>query len=111
MVTLLPKGKGRVVAERLDIWRQAICHFVALSLVREVARDLSDEGNSMTATRRKDGLSKFRRYRQNQGRQGMKLMRLRVPDPHREGFAAEAARQAALLRSAPEEVDAPPVAE
>lgn len=39
-------------------------------------------------------------------RKGMKLLRLWVPDPKAPGFAAEARRQAALLRDAPEEREA-----
>ena len=47
--------------------------------------------------------SKFARYRQNKRRQGMKLLRIWVPDPNAPGFAEEVKRQAALLRDAPEE--------
>ena len=36
----------------------------------------------------------------------MKLVRLCMPDPRTSGFAAEAERQASLLRGAPEEADA-----
>jgi hypothetical protein len=38
--------------------------------------------------------------------QGMKLLRVWVPDPTRPEFAAEAARQARLLRGRPEEAEA-----
>ena len=47
--------------------------------------------------------SKFARYRQNKRRQGMKLLRIWVPDPNAPGFAEEVSRQAALLRDAAEE--------
>ena len=50
-----------------------------------------------------DELSKFQRYRASKRRQGMKLLRVWVPDPAAPGFAAEAQRQAALLCGAPEE--------
>jgi hypothetical protein len=50
--------------------------------------------------------SKSARYRQNKRRQGMKLLRLWVPDPNAPGFAEEVARQAALLRGAPEQEEA-----
>lgn len=50
-----------------------------------------------------DGPSKFQRYRIRKHRQGMKLLRVWVPDPAAPDFAAEARRQAALLRGAPEE--------
>jgi Protein of unknown function (DUF3018) len=50
--------------------------------------------------------SKSARYRQNKRRQGMKLLRIWVPDPNAPGFAEEVARQAALLRGAPEEEEA-----
>jgi hypothetical protein len=53
-----------------------------------------------------DGLDKFRRYRANRKASGMKLLRVWVPDPHAPGFRDEARRQAALLRGAPEEIEA-----
>lgn len=53
-----------------------------------------------------DGLSKFQRYRASQRARGMKLLRIWVPDPHAPGFREDAERQAALLRGAPEELDA-----
>ncbi len=54
---------------------------------------------------RHDGQTKFQRYRENYKSRGMKLLRVWVPDPQAPGFAQEAARQAALLRAAPEEAD------
>jgi hypothetical protein len=53
-----------------------------------------------------DGLTKFQRYRQQKAHNGMKLLRVWVPDPHRPEFAAEAQRQGLLLRAAPEEAEA-----
>ena len=53
-----------------------------------------------------DGLDKFTRYRANRRVQGMRLLRVWVPDPRLPGFREEARRQAALLRDAPEEVEA-----
>ncbi|AWN42180.1 antitoxin MazE family protein [Methylobacterium durans] len=53
-----------------------------------------------------DGLTKFQRYREARRRKGMKLLRVWVPDPAAPGFQAEARRQAALLRDAPEEAEA-----
>ena len=53
-----------------------------------------------------DESSKFQRYRASKRRQGMKLLRVWVPDPAAPDFAAEARRQAALLRDAPEEREA-----
>lgn len=53
-----------------------------------------------------DGSNKFQRYRANKHRQGMKLLRVWVPDPTAPDFAAEARRQAALLCGAPEEREA-----
>jgi len=50
--------------------------------------------------------SKFRRYREAQRQRGMKLLRVWVPDPRRPEFAAESARQAAMLRGRPEEQEA-----
>ena len=47
-----------------------------------------------------------RRKTRTPSRKGMKLLRLWVPDPKAPGFAAEARRQAALLRAAPEEREA-----
>lgn len=49
-----------------------------------------------------DGLDKFQRHRANRRSQGMKLLRIWVPDPRAPGFAAEAKRQAALLRGTPD---------
>ena len=54
----------------------------------------------------KDSLGKFQRYRATRKARGMKLLRVWVPDPHAEGFAAEARRQAGVLRGAPEEAEA-----
>ena len=51
-------------------------------------------------------LSKFQRYRLAQTRRGMKLLRIWVPDTKRPEFAAEASRQAKLLRDRPEEAEA-----
>jgi hypothetical protein len=50
----------------------------------------------------KDAPSKFARYRANKRNQGMKLIRLWVPDPSAPGFREEAARQAALINAAPD---------
>jgi Protein of unknown function (DUF3018) len=49
---------------------------------------------------------KFRRYREAKQRRGMRLLRIWVPDPRRPEFAAEAERQAELLRERPEEREA-----
>jgi len=53
-----------------------------------------------------DGLTKFQRYRQQQQRRGMKLLRIWVPDPNRPEFAAEARRQGLSLRGRAEEAGA-----
>ncbi len=53
-----------------------------------------------------DGLTKFQRYRLSKERQGMKLLRVWVPDPSRPEFAREAERQAELLRARPEQNEA-----
>jgi hypothetical protein len=53
-----------------------------------------------------DGLTKHQRFRRKQARKGMKLLRIWVPDPSSPEFAAEAERQAKLLRGRPEEEDA-----
>ena len=58
------------------------------------------------AVAKADGLSKFQRFRRSQARKGMKLLRIWVPDPSSPKFAAEAERQATLLRGRPEEEDA-----
>jgi hypothetical protein len=50
-----------------------------------------------------DGLDKFSRYRAGRKAQGMKLLRIWVPDPAAPGFREEARRQAAALRDAPEQ--------
>lgn len=51
-------------------------------------------------------MDKFSRYRATRRARGMKLVRVWVPDPRAPGFEAEARRQAALLRGAPEEAEA-----
>ncbi len=60
----------------------------------------------MPRVARSDGLDKFGRYRANRKAQGMKLLRIWVPDPSLPGFHEEARRQAALLREAPEQGEA-----
>ena len=51
-------------------------------------------------------MNKFQRYRLAKSRRGMKLLRIWVPDTKRPEFAAEAARQGALLRGRPDEKEA-----
>jgi Protein of unknown function (DUF3018) len=51
-------------------------------------------------------MSKFQRFRLAKSRKGMKLLRIWVSDTKRPEFAAEAARQGALLRGRPEEKEA-----
>jgi len=53
-----------------------------------------------------DGMTKFQRYRRGQLNNGMKLLRVWVPDPTRPEFALEADRQAKLLSGRPEEKEA-----
>jgi hypothetical protein len=48
----------------------------------------------------KDGHDKFSRYRASKRAQGLKLVRLWVPDPEAPGFREEAKRQAALINAA-----------
>jgi hypothetical protein len=55
---------------------------------------------------KQDGHDRAGRYRANKRRQGMRLLRIWVPDPAAPGFRDEAKRQAALLRGAPEEAEA-----
>lgn len=50
--------------------------------------------------------SKYQRYRARRAGQGMRLLRIWVPDPSAPGFLEEARSQAALLRGAPEETEA-----
>jgi hypothetical protein len=47
--------------------------------------------------------SKYQRFRARRAHQGMKLLRVWVPNPTAPGFREEAERQAAILRGAPEE--------
>jgi Protein of unknown function (DUF3018) len=58
------------------------------------------------AVAKADGLTKFQRFRRRQANKGMKLLRIWVPDPSSPEFAAEAERQAKLLRGRPEEKEA-----
>ena len=60
----------------------------------------------MSQTVPKAAPSKFARYRASKRNKGMKLLRIWVPDPNAPGFAEETERQAALLRGAPEELEA-----
>lgn len=50
----------------------------------------------------KDGHDKFSRYRATKQQQGLKMIRLWVPDPAAPGFREEARRQAALVNAAPD---------
>ena len=52
------------------------------------------------------GQDKLHRYQQAPRDKGMKLLRIWVPDPRSPTFREEARRQAALLRGAPEELEA-----
>lgn len=60
----------------------------------------------MTRAKPDDGLSKFQRYRRAQKRDGMKLLRIWVPDPSTPEFQAEVARQAEILNGAEEDEEA-----
>jgi len=60
----------------------------------------------MAKPAKKTGPDKFQRYRDRRKAQGMKLLRVWVPDPHAQGFRRKARNQAALLRGAPEEREA-----
>lgn len=60
----------------------------------------------MTAFTAEQNLTKFQRYRARRMAQGMKLLRVWVPNPQAPGFAEEAQRQSALLRGTPEEAEA-----
>jgi Protein of unknown function (DUF3018) len=71
-----------------------------------VKRSGPKSGRPKRAVAKADGLSKFQRFRRAQARKGMKLLRIWVPDPSSPEFAAEAERQARLLRGRPEEEDA-----
>ena len=52
------------------------------------------------------GENKYQRFRARRAQQGMKLLRVWVPDPAAPGFIEEAKRQAAVLKSRPEESEA-----
>jgi hypothetical protein len=64
-----------------------------------------NQGDDMPGSKRdlKDGLAKFQRYRLTREREGMRLLRVWVPDPRRPEFVAEAKRQADPLRVRPEQ--------
>ena len=81
-------------------------HGIALQIATKTAQIGCAQPNgtpAMPRPARHDGLDKFQRLRVNRKAQGMKLLRIWVPDPNAPGFAEEASRQAALLRHAPEE--------
>lgn len=57
----------------------------------------------MSEPLRADRPSKCARYRERKRAQGMKLLRIWVPDPNAPGFVDKVAREAERLRGAPEE--------
>ena len=60
----------------------------------------------MPRATRTESADKFRRYRARRKAEGMKLVRVWIPDPTSPEFAAKAQREAEVLRGAPEEEDA-----
>ena len=60
----------------------------------------------MTKPAKKADFDKFKRYREARKASGQRLLRIWVPDPRAAAFRKKAARQAALLRGAPEEGEA-----
>jgi hypothetical protein len=54
----------------------------------------------------KPTLSKFQRYRASKRAKGMRLVRIWVPDVRAPGFVEEAQRQANLLETKPEQIEA-----
>jgi hypothetical protein len=60
----------------------------------------------MSRPAKEDGHTRASRYRANKRHQGMRLLRIWVPDPRAPGFREEARRQAEILRAAPEEAEA-----
>ena len=62
--------------------------------------------HTMPQIKPREGRSKSQRYHRAPRRDGMKLVRIWVPDPSVPGFREEATRQAALLKGAPEEAEA-----
>lgn len=55
---------------------------------------------------KEDGQNRAGRYRAHKRQQGMRLLRMWVPDPRAPGFREEARRQAKILRAASEEAEA-----
>ncbi len=51
-------------------------------------------------------ISKFQRYRRTKQSKGMRLLRLWVPDTRSTAFKKEIRREVALLREAPEQLEA-----
>jgi len=51
-------------------------------------------------------ISKFQRYRRTKQSKGMRLLRLWVPDTRSTAFKKEIRREMALLRGAPEQLEA-----
>ncbi len=52
-----------------------------------------------------NGRNRFKRYRDNKRRRGMRLLRMWVPDLHASDFAVEAVRQAVIINGAADAVD------
>jgi hypothetical protein len=60
----------------------------------------------MPRTARNDTSDKFQRYRARRKADGMKLVRIWIPDPHSPEIGARAQREAEVLRGAADERDA-----
>lgn len=59
----------------------------------------------MPRTAPQNAQSKFARYRASKKKQGLKLLRIWVPDVNAPGFAEEVARQAAIINAAPDDAE------
>ena len=97
-------GRTSVIAKRVGakMGRTSVIAKRTVGPKKAVAKKVGQK----RAVAKPDGLTKFQRFRRRQAHQGMKLLRIWVPDPHSPGFVAEAARQAELLRGRPEEQEA-----
>ena len=67
---------------------------------------LFSQDSIMARPAAQDRADKFSRYRAGKRSQGLKMLRLWVPDPAAPGFAKEAARQARLTMGDPDSADA-----
>jgi hypothetical protein len=87
---------------RVRLTAEEVAHYLS---DRDVLCHRRDRRIALPRPAAKDDQSKYARYRASKKRQGLKLVRLWLPDVNAPGFKEEAERQAAVLRGQPEEIE------